>query len=1733
MYKLRVFDKDGKLISLINTSHQYKIHKVFNEANEIDFLLPANEENKKYMNMAQHFEIWNGDNREIAGKIAKRNLSSNPYNFTGLSNEIYLAESLLPENTSIDSNVGSSILGAGTKLKDVAEQLTYKYETSRINRDFELSSSFSDGNISFELENSTALAFITTGQTEEIEGGINAEIFIYPVITSGQTSGRISFEFSIPAGFDSHRLRWQQQVAETNNIIYRTRFSVDGGVSWGSYSGWADGNWTQDTPENEGLPIVNVAGETDIEVQFQLLNEDGGSTAEPITRTEGFDGAGNDIVIYGSTPILESVEVIFREKAENRVIFPHPVYWPVIDTPLLYGVEFNYKKALRALNEICNKNGYEFYVDEDKYLHLSSEFGTDKSNETILSQGKNMNIFQAQDDSKNQSNYLICLGAGSGLNQIQTIVKNSEHITNNGLMPDTVEFKDIETISELVTKGEEELSKRLNPKTKFKIQGVIDEINFDLGDTIGISIPNEDIYTTGRIIEVELDGKSIRLGINDKLDNIIDQIVDDPSQFPGEETQNPTGPRNLTGIYGYQKAIIRWKAEGYGKVYKSISSTVGSSKLIGTGNGLYIDEPLVTGSTYYYWVSQVIDGIDSQKSGPIRVTIGKIDSGELISPVPGKPQWADTNSISTNSRVTTQNQRVFRIFLAWKVVIGASKIKIERQETVTGEWEYSVIVGGGITKFTDAVDLANNTQYSYKLTAYNELNDASIVSDVISITTGSNPVPTISATAPTISPGFKMIGVSFLGVPSDFDRATLSYYVVQYQSCTASEIMDGTISTGDYEMPLTPAWSSWTDIADGKVDGDVFIHSDLDYSKGYRYRYQAVNNSNNESGWSNPSSGTIPAKTGQNDITYKSITTEKINSINADITNITAGAGSVVINPNGITISGSSAANQENVSTAETNAKAYTDDEIIILDETLSYNITTLGNDIDDFSSDSKITRAEANSLEQRLNEVQAEDDDLISVSTTLGVSSSTYTTAMSALDTYLSGYINQTSYPINITDRNIMQTKFEDVQNEKSKLINAITAQRETNAKAYANPTKPEGAHLFHFDRSVISTDGTEPEDGAVYTLRPNEGKFSGAVAVEESTENLMVTEGAGLNLTTWQIGLASVTQEGEWYRIEQTGVGYAIRGNINETALVDGDTYTASIEVYNDNSSSVEIKIDWCDLATFYVIQPGEKRRITATGSKTYDSMQRFMDIELDVVGDTLLFRNPQVEHKSFTTSFVDGSRAGGELTYQKQFSQNDNFAIGIWAKAVRDDLVTDLFCDNTDRRNGQLRIDGSLKIELLVRDLSGVNRNLYATLPPGINLSQYNYYVLVSESGYGTRIYVNGQNIRNHSSAYPEYTQIDIGRNGMSSSSGGMYDELLILDYAPTPEQIQSWYNSQAPFYDNEPVISGGSIIMSSNGVKVQSKDSSTYIDANGITIRDSEGNTTISEDKISTNIIEANMYKEIRNVLPYNYLDSLDSSRPLECDFYIPTETVKIVNVKLSAKGLPFRAYAKGTAFRGTTWLSSGAHTHSITGSTSSDGQHTHSITGSTSSDGQHTHSVDTSSSNTGNDSGSTTSSYNDTSTEGSYGDVYGSHYHTFSYLAPADHSHSYNVASGTGIEYNHDHSISGSTDIEQDHTHSVSGSTAGPYDGMHDHDISHEHDLTFGIYEGTAPTGVNLYVDNGVGYGSAISLGDSTNLATELNISSYITGTGWKTIKFTSTQLGRINAQLILKVDLTA
>ncbi len=290
-----------------------------------------------------------------------------------------------------------------------------------------------------------------------------------------------------------------------------------------------------------------------------------------------------------------------------------------------------------------------------------------------------------------------------------------------------------------------------------------------------------------------------------------------------------------------------------------------------------------------------------------------------------------------------------------------------------------------------------------------------------------------------------------------------------------------------------------------------------------------------------------------------------------------------------------------------------------------------------------------------------------------------------------------------------------------------------------------------------------------------------------------------------------------------------------------------------------------------------------------------------------------------------------------------------------------------------------------------------------------------------------------------------------------------------------------------------------------------------------------------------------FAQVRQYMPFQFDDSLDSTYPMECDFYIPSNAT-IVSIKLSSKGKKYRAYSKATNSAGGT-ISSGvinfwgpqgsgpttAPDISVTATkigildshTGDAGGHKHSYDKTTGiggllGDGAHTHglykpAISNAYTEYANPDYHRHGVVIPTQTGNSFGQADGAHSHTAQTTSTdtssvADHQHSIPGDLVTGVSL----TVNKLRESDLEHKHSV--------------DISHGHDLTFGIYEGTTPAGVELFCSNdGSSYGSAISGASSSANNSNFDITSQFSGTGWKSIKFTSTQLGRIQAQLIVEL----
>ncbi|MBA7668438.1 hypothetical protein ES703_76548 [subsurface metagenome] len=330
------------------------------------------------------------------------------------------------------------------------------------------------------------------------------------------------------------------------------------------------------------------------------------------------------------------------------------------------------------------------------------------------------------------------------------------------------------------------------------------------------------------------------------------------------------------------------------------------------------------------------------------------------------------------------------------------------------------------------------------------------------------------------------------------------------------------------------------------------------------------------------------------------------------------------------------------------------------------------------------------------------------------------------------------------------------------------------------------------------------------------------------------------------------------------------------------------------------------------------------------------------------------------------------------------------------------------------------------------------------------------------------------------------------------------------------------------------------------------------------------------------IRAQHYLELRNNYVFNGGDSLDSAKPFEMPFEIVSELNAIISVKLSFRIMPYRAYSTGATAGGgqtsseggsghfdtsgpadwglggdtggpspnttnavdpgdtyTTDLGSHYHgtvshdhdlsvpsatgSHTLGSHSHTQSSHDHNLSGSTASadcgGGNHNHSLGYSA-NVSNETPSISSANLGSHTHGlgygwnissagpnTYSESLGSHKHTMPTHGHSLSNHTHSLGSGA----NHTHDL----DIPN-HTHTVA---------------NHTHSIVYGIHEESNSPTVHFHIDNGEGFGSPSDNYGADRL--DINITSLISGSGWKAVRFDTNLRCRIFAIVTCKLDIDA
>lgn len=339
----------------------------------------------------------------------------------------------------------------------------------------------------------------------------------------------------------------------------------------------------------------------------------------------------------------------------------------------------------------------------------------------------------------------------------------------------------------------------------------------------------------------------------------------------------------------------------------------------------------------------------------------------------------------------------------------------------------------------------------------------------------------------------------------------------------------------------------------------------------------------------------------------------------------------------------------------------------------------------------------------------------------------------------------------------------------------------------------------------------GNVPMVGAVATYRPSEGRFGGAVAVEEETENRVppsrikfvgwnTYQGSERTLIQDQafpeIGRADAT------RIQVSGGTNVLKYYTTIETSIDGQDYTGSVYIKNVGEYPVRFRTQ---IGPTIDVNPGEWRRVvTSDVGNDHTSFQlRFEALD---PGDALDFIawGPQVEYKPFATSFVNGPREKGRLVYPMKILDSSKGTISSWVY-INTSVISTLigngryfFWGNINTNEAGLIGLYWYPVNQVVRYRISQDDGVFSSVD--IPLPSTGWHLFTTTWGEGVMsLYVDGQlagsNVVDLPASFAGSGLFVGGGIGLGPLNT-LFDGFLVLPYEASAAEIQDWYESHGP-------------------------------------------------------------------------------------------------------------------------------------------------------------------------------------------------------------------------------------------------------------------------------------------------------------------------------------------------
>lgn len=211
-----------------------------------------------------------------------------------------------------------------------------------------------------------------------------------------------------------------------------------------------------------------------------------------------------DITITGNYPNWEISAILKDVISQVNSQITTPFTTTNVNTTNTYiDISFNGKNANECIEELCQRAGFDFYVDKDKDCHFFEEKSVENTIDAVVHGVNMLELKGFSEDVEQVKNHIIVNGAVvDGIPLVYT-TEDATSIASYGYKEEIISDNTLESYDELKNKGDPQLALKKDPPIVGEVKSTL-LVGLNLGEMLRVSAPSAGIPPdTYKVVEFE------------------------------------------------------------------------------------------------------------------------------------------------------------------------------------------------------------------------------------------------------------------------------------------------------------------------------------------------------------------------------------------------------------------------------------------------------------------------------------------------------------------------------------------------------------------------------------------------------------------------------------------------------------------------------------------------------------------------------------------------------------------------------------------------------------------------------------------------------------------------------------------------------------------------------------------------------------------------------------------------------------------------------------------------------------------------------------------------------------------------------------------------------------------------------------------------------------------------------------------------------------------------------